>query len=95
MVVLVLLVVVVVVHECVHVFLLEYVSHFFQFVACGLRVVCEKTTCDDGFPRLSFPFKGLHLSPGFKEYGRLLPILLEMQRETPEQCCVRQFLAES
>ena len=29
------------------------------------------------------------------EYGRLLPILLEMQRETPEQCCIRQFLAEN
>ncbi|CAK9073782.1 unnamed protein product [Durusdinium trenchii] len=29
------------------------------------------------------------------EYGRLLPILLEMERETPGEQCVRQFLAEN
>lgn len=29
------------------------------------------------------------------EYGRLLPILLDMERETPGELCVRQFLAEN
>eukprot|EP00435_Cladocopium_sp_Y103_P066338 s216_g28.t1 len=29
------------------------------------------------------------------EYGRLLPILLDMERETPGELCVRQFLADT
>lgn len=29
------------------------------------------------------------------EYGRLLPILLDMERESPGELCVRQFLAEN
>ena len=30
-----------------------------------------------------------------QEYGRLLPILLDMERETPGELCVRQFLADA
>ena len=29
-----------------------------------------------------------------QEYGRLLPILLDMERESPGELCVRQFLAD-